>query len=89
MYRLITESLLGLRLEAGKLFFTPCLPADWEGFKLHYRFRETVYHISVRQVSEASMAGIEVDGVAQQDLTVSMIDDRREHTVEFRYGRPL
>ena len=28
MYRLIVESLLGLRLEVDKLRFTPCLPAD-------------------------------------------------------------
>ena len=33
MYRLITESLLGLRLEVDQLHFEPCLPAGWEGFK--------------------------------------------------------
>ena len=30
MYRLIVESLLGLRLEVDKLRFAPCLPADWK-----------------------------------------------------------
>ena len=49
MYRLIVESLLGLRLEVDKLHFAPCLPADWKEFKLHYRYRETVYHIAVLQ----------------------------------------
>ena len=29
MYRLITESLLGLHLEVDKLRFAPCLPANW------------------------------------------------------------
>ncbi|MBP2672184.1 MAG: glycosyltransferase, partial [candidate division NC10 bacterium] len=29
MYRLIVESLLGLTLDAGRLRFAPCLPADW------------------------------------------------------------
>ncbi len=32
MYRLITESLLGLRLEVDKLHLEPCLPVGWEGF---------------------------------------------------------
>jgi cellobiose phosphorylase len=41
MYRLIIESLLGLRLTAGRLHFEPCLPADWQGFQLRYRYRET------------------------------------------------
>ena len=49
MYRLIVESLLGLTLETDKLSFAPCLPAEWDGFTVHYRFRETVYHIKVRQ----------------------------------------
>ena len=50
MYRLILESILGLRLEVDTLHFAPCLPADWAGFKLHYRYRETTYHIAVTQV---------------------------------------
>ena len=32
MYRLIVESLLGLRLEIDRLSFTPCLPPDWQSF---------------------------------------------------------
>ena len=51
MYRLIVESLLGLRLEVDKLYFAPCLPVDWTSFKLHYRYRETVYHITVTQAA--------------------------------------
>ena len=47
MYRLIVESLLGLRLDVDRLRFTPCLPADWKSFLLHYRYRETFYHITV------------------------------------------
>ena len=51
MYRLIVESLLGLRLEVDKLRVAPCLPADWKEFTFHYRYRETLYHISILQVS--------------------------------------
>src|SRR5450432_3441428 len=50
MYRLITESLLGLHLEVdalgtARLRLAPCLPKEWSGFKIHYRYRETLYHI--------------------------------------------
>jgi len=57
MYRLITESLLGLRREGTKLSFTPCLPADWESFMVHYRYRETIYHITVTQTSDKQRRG--------------------------------
>ena len=47
LYRLIVESLLGLRLEVDRLHVAPCFPANWQEFKVHYRYRETVYHIVV------------------------------------------
>ena len=83
MYRLILESLLGLKLEAGKLRFAPCLPADWETFKLHYRHRHTLYHISVSQMRAATGAmSVTLDGVEQPDKAVALADDRQEHVVE-------
>ncbi|MFZ3091262.1 MAG: glycosyl hydrolase family 65 protein, partial [Nitrospirota bacterium] len=89
MYRLIVESLLGLRLEADKLRFEPCLPADWETYTVHYRYRETLYHITVRQTPAANnkMIGetsVTVDGVEQPDKTIPLIDDRHEHSVEVK-----
>jgi cyclic beta-1,2-glucan synthetase len=63
MYRLILESLLGLRRDGDSLHFAPCLPPDWDGFKLHYRYRETVYRIAVTQVSDGKgVHGVTVDG---------------------------
>jgi cyclic beta-1,2-glucan synthetase len=83
LYRLIVESLLGLKLEVDKLRFAPCLPADWKSFKLHYRYRETVYHISVHQTVD-DKTGVTVDGVEQPDETVPLVDDRLEHVVEVK-----
>ena len=41
------ESLLGLKLEVDVLRFTPCIPLDWREFNMHYRYRETLYHITI------------------------------------------
>ena len=83
MYRLILESLLGLRLEGDKLSFAPCLPADWTSFKVHYRYRETFYHITVLQTkADSDATHVTVDGVEQQDNAIPLMDDRQEHSVE-------
>lgn len=82
LYRLIVESLLGLKLEVDKLRVTPCIPADWKGFTLHYRYRETLYHITVLQVGTGNgTTSVTVDGVEQQDPTIPLTDDRQEHSV--------
>jgi len=86
MYRLIVESLLGLKLDVDKLRFAPCLPVKgWETFKVHYRYRETVYHIIVRQTHDVTgEMRVEVDGLDQQDKAIPLVDDHREHKVEVR-----
>jgi cellobiose phosphorylase len=86
MYRLVLESLLGLRLEAGRLYFTPCLPAAWSEFQVDYRFRATRYRITVRQAGEAGGVnpGISVDGVEQAQAWLALLDDHGEHAVEVR-----
>ena len=84
-FLLIVESLLGLELQVDKLRFAPCLPADWKGFKLHYRYRETVYHITVLQIPSGEKAmRVSVDGIEQHDQSISLVDDRKEHRVEVR-----
>ncbi|MGB5994429.1 MAG: glucoamylase family protein, partial [Candidatus Deferrimicrobiaceae bacterium] len=83
MYRLIVESLLGLRLDVDKLRFAPCLPADWKRFKVYYRYRETVYEIDVlQQLAEIGETSVTVDGVEQDDKAIPLVDDRRNHSVE-------
>ena len=89
MYRLIVESLLGLRLAASRdgvrLILSPCLPADWPGYTLEYRYRETPYSIEVIQVSnDAGPFEVCLDGDLHTDGTVPLLDDRRPHRVVVR-----
>jgi cellobiose phosphorylase len=86
MYRLVVESLLGLRIEVDKLHFDPCFPADWDTFKVHYRYRETMYHITVQQLSAGAGMNIILDGILLEGTTIPLVDDHREHSAELRIG---
>jgi len=87
MYRLILESLLGLRLEVDRLHFKPCLPAHWPAVTIHYRYRETTYRIVVNQLpatewTSSDAMKVIVDGTVQPDAAVPLVDDGHAHTVE-------
>ena len=87
MYRLITESLLGLHLEVDKLRFAPCLPADWPSFKIHYRYRETFYHITLRNGGPGSaVKRVVLDGREQLEPYLPLVDDRNDHHAEVELG---
>ncbi|MEO6925614.1 MAG: glycosyl hydrolase family 65 protein, partial [Rhodanobacter sp.] len=81
MYRLITESLLGLRVETGHLHFAPVLPADWEGFQMDYRHHDSWYRIEVRQLEAGAVGSVTLDGALQSDGLVQLSKDGREHQV--------
>jgi cyclic beta-1,2-glucan synthetase len=83
MYRLITESLLGLRLDVDKLRFAPCFPPGWSSFKIHYRYRETFYHVTLSNGGGGSIVKrVVVDGNEHPEKFVPLFDDRNDHYVE-------
>ena len=94
MYRLTVETLLGLNLEGDHLRIAPCIPAHWNEYRIHYRYRDTFYHIAIKRVGEQSCGEIRitVDGIpangAGMDLAgrpqgmIPLVNDHREHRVE-------
>ena len=79
MYRLLVESLLGVIRAGDTLTLMPRLPAGWEGFRLHYRYRGSRYTVAVRR---AGTPLLRVDGMTQQGNTITLVDDERTHEVE-------
>ncbi|MFH1260011.1 MAG: glucoamylase family protein [Elusimicrobiota bacterium] len=87
MYQLIVKHLLGLRLNVDRLYFEPCLPEDWPSFRLHYRYRETFYHITIRRSGpQDQVVSVAVDGTEQPDKSIPLVDDRVEHSAEVIIG---
>jgi cellobiose phosphorylase len=90
MYRLILESLLGLHLDVDKLRFNPLPPRDWPTFKIHYRYRETFYHITVLCDGHGNtIQSMSVDGVEQSEHFVRLVDDRGNHEVTIDLGNEV
>jgi cellobiose phosphorylase len=87
MYRLIVESLLGIRLEGDRLHFVPCIPAEWPSYEIEYRFHQTLYRVRISR-SEPGISGISVtlDGNPQSDSFLHLTDDGREHRAEVVLG---
>ena len=81
LYRLIIESFLGFQQEGNKLSITPCVPKEWESFKVHYHYKKSLYHIEVMQINIGEEIIITVDGLQQSDQMITLSDDGAEHIV--------
>jgi cellobiose phosphorylase len=87
MYRLLVESLLGLSREGDRLRLAPCMPDDWNGATIRYRFGETFYDIGI-EAAVTERPGVTLDGVRQPDDSVPLVDDRATHQVVVRLRAP-
>ena len=84
MYRLLIETLLGANLEGDRLRLAPRMPRSWSTYKIHYRFRETVYHITITRpaVAPRGVTRCSLDGRELPGTTIPLQDDHQEHFVD-------
>ncbi|MBI5298431.1 MAG: hypothetical protein HY869_23380 [Chloroflexi bacterium] len=83
MYRLGIEAILGITRVGNTLKINPCIPRDWTGFKVDYRFGNTHYKISVKNPNGVNR-GIQqalLDGVPLSDGLIPLADDGLPHEV--------
>jgi cellobiose phosphorylase len=86
MYQLLIETLLGVQIQGERLRLTPRSPRAWTSFKVHYRFRQTTYHITISRIAagDTEASPLMLDGQELPGDTIPLCDDRQEHTVVMR-----
>ena len=55
-YRLILEKILGFQRQGEHLTICPCLPPEWPGYRLRYRYGSTHYAIHVERGTRPSIS---------------------------------
>jgi cellobiose phosphorylase len=85
MYQLVTESLLGIHLEVDELRIEPRIPASWRDLAIHYRHRETIYHIHITNRG-GTVSRVACNGSEQANHRIPLRDDRQDHHVEIELG---
>ncbi|NYT61008.1 hypothetical protein H0A66_01525 [Alcaligenaceae bacterium] len=86
LYRLIVESILGLRRRANTLAIDACVPPGWRSFDIHYRYGNSNYqiHVNLHEGKQAGATQLSVDGIVQASTLIALIDDGREHDVQMQ-----
>ena len=67
------------------------LPKSWTTYKIHYRYRQTVYHITISRLVPDTATGNQLilDGEELAVETIPLVDDHREHSAEFKVWSPV
>jgi cyclic beta-1,2-glucan synthetase len=91
MYRLLVETLLGVNREGDQLRLEPRMPQAWTRYKIHYRYGQTVYHITITRLpaDAPETAQLSLDGTEIPGPLLPLRDDGQDHTVEFKTRRSM
>ncbi|HEX7518412.1 MAG TPA: hypothetical protein VF345_14115, partial [Chthoniobacterales bacterium] len=87
-YRVWLEEVLGFQRRGDTFTINPVIPKDWQGFRLQYRYQNTLYRIAVENPGHCSrgVTLVEVDGIAVADKMVTLRDDALPHEVRVVMG---
>ena len=87
LYRLLVETLLGITREGDNLRICPQVPKSWSTYKVHYRFLQTVFHITITRRAPGAQESttLSLDGQPLPDTLLPLVNDQREHHVEMHF----
>jgi cyclic beta-1,2-glucan synthetase len=88
MFKVGVEELLGLKIRGNKMFFNPCIPKNWPGYKMVYRYKDTLYFIEVVNPNGVNrgVKSVKLDEELQECGYVSLVDDGSRHPVKVVMG---
>ena len=84
----ITQYILGIRPELNGLAVDPCIPAEWDGYSVERKFRNSTYNIKVENPDHVSkgVAKITVDGKEIDGNLLPVFNDNGTHEVIVTMG---
>jgi cyclic beta-1,2-glucan synthetase len=91
MYRVALEFALGFRVQGSNLLLDPCIPRNWPGFEIVFRYRSARYEIEVENPQGVcrGVIALKLDDQTLPDdksLLIPLMDDGKTHRVRVILG---
>lgn len=87
-FLVISQNILGIKPDYSGLKVDPCIPKDWDGYKISRKFRNATYEISITNPKHVCK-GVEklfVDGTIVTGNIIPIFEDGKTHNVEVVMG---
>lgn len=81
-YKIGIEYILGMKIKEGRLSIKPCVPENWNEYKIRYVYGSAVYNIVVKRKKEK---GFFLNGIEIPNGEIKLIDNGRINDVEVHF----
>jgi len=81
LYRAGLEHILGFKKRGNRIYLSPCIPNDWDGFSIKYQFGQSTYIFEVKNKAFDTDYSLKItfDDVNIIQSFVELIDDGKKH----------
>ena len=89
LYRTGMEWILGFRVRGMNLNIDPCIPRNWSGYSIDFRYHSAIYKIKVENPSNVArgVALTELDGkILPGSASIPLADDGAVHNIRIVLG---
>ena len=88
-YRMAIEAILGLSMQGSVVSFHPCIPSEWQHFRLSLQKGKSTWEFSFKKGSRSESRTAEEDDTEASDTEFEIVDDGQNHSVEIALGLAL
>lgn len=72
-----------MRIEGNIINFIPCIPDEWEGYFIQYKFKTSIYNIKVKNKNKTNkVQELKINGIKEENKTIKLIDNNQIYNVE-------
>ncbi len=89
LYRAGIEWILGFRIRGMTLSIDPCIPRNWPGYNIEFRYHSAIYKIKVDNPTGVTrgVALTELDGkLLVGSANIPLVDDGAVHNIRILLG---
>jgi cellobiose phosphorylase len=90
MWKVALDWILGVRAEIRGLMIDPCIPSEWDSYKVVRRFRRATYEVTVENPEHVShgVKEIYVDGMSHDSYLLPIFPGGDTHQIRVVMGEP-
>ena len=84
MYEAGLHYILGINIKYGYLSINPCIPSEWKDYKIHYKYKNSIYNITVKNPNGKN-TGVEkmtLNNEEIQEKKIKLIDNGKINDIE-------
>lgn len=72
-----------MKIENNIIYFTPCVPDEWEEYSIQYKYQTSIYNIKVKNQNKTNQVQeLIINGIKEDTKMIKLMDNNKIYNVE-------